>query len=164
MRLNKFGSKKKMGKTIDHVLENIAATIFFPPVLMSIYLTLAGYFLYGKYCYVITPYVIWYFVSRNYGSQGGRRIQWLRNLRVWNYYAKYFPINLIKTTKLDPNKNYLCGFHPHGYFAGVTTNFFTEATGFSLKFPNLKPWILVHRASFKIPLHREVVLAFGLYT
>lgn len=147
-----------MGKTI----ESIAATILFPPILMSTYVALAAYFLYSHY-YVIVLYAIWYFVSRNYGSQGGRRIQLLRNLQIWNYYAKYFPINLIKTAELDPNKNYLCGFHPHGYFAGFCTNFLTEATGFSLKFPNLKPWTLIHRASFKIPIHREVVLALGLF-
>lgn len=126
-----------MGRIIGYIIEITAVLLLYPTLFIGIIVSVCGYVLY-KFNFLIAFYVIWYFVSRNYGSQGGRRIQGLRDWQIWKYYANYFPINLIKTTELNANKNYLCGFHPHGYFAWVTINFFTEATGFSSKFPNLR--------------------------
>lgn len=48
----------------------------------------------------------------------------------------YFPIELIKTADLKPEKNYIFCYHPHGVISlGAISNFATEATGFSEKFP-----------------------------
>jgi len=48
----------------------------------------------------------------------------------------YFPMSLVKTEDLKPDKNYLFCYHPHGVISlGAVGNFCTEATAFSDKFP-----------------------------
>ena len=40
-------------------------------------------------------------------NRGGRRgflVNWLRNSMLGKLYANYFPIKLVKTTELDPEK------------------------------------------------------------
>lgn len=84
--------------------------------------------------------LIW---DRNISSRGGRRIDFVRNLSVWRYYCNYFPMRLIKTVDLDPRKNYIFAYHPHGIFtAGVFGNFVTNGTGFNKIFPGLTPYVL----------------------
>ncbi|XP_041820696.1 2-acylglycerol O-acyltransferase 2-A isoform X2 [Chelmon rostratus] len=66
----------------------------------------------------------WWMVAMLYGgwlwldwdtpSSGGRRSQWVRTWSVWDYFRDYFPLTLVKTVDLDPKKNYIFGFHPHG--------------------------------------------------
>ena len=81
--------------------------------------------------------------DRIISSCGGRRIDFVRNLSIWRYYCNYFPMRLIKTTDLDPKKNYIFGYHPHGIFtAGVFGNFVTNGTGFNRIFPGLTPYVL----------------------
>jgi hypothetical protein len=37
-----------------------------------------------------------------------------RELPYWQYFCDYFPAVLIKEADLDPAKNYIFGYHPHG--------------------------------------------------
>ena len=36
----------------------------------------------------------------------------------------YFPMTLVKTLDLDPSKNYVFGYHPHGEFNLIFIYFF----------------------------------------
>lgn len=45
---------------------------------------------------------------------GGRKVEWMRRLEFWRWMKEYFPMKLIKTSDLDPSKNYIFGYHPHG--------------------------------------------------
>lgn len=92
----------------------------------------------------ILGYLFWFLVyDFKRSSKGGRRWNALRNLSSWNYYRDYFPVRLIKTAQLSPEKNYIFGYHPHGVMcAGAWCNFATEATGFSKLFPGLTPHLL----------------------
>lgn len=106
---------------------------------------------------------MWYIYDYNKSSQGGRRSEWARRWPIWTYLRDYFPIELVKTTALDPKRNYLFCFHPHGVMsAGAFVNFSTEATGFSKKFPGLTPYLLVLRGQFQFPLHREYFMLSGV--
>lgn len=89
-------------------------------------------------------YLAWaYLFDSGTPSHGGRRSAFMRNLRVWKYFRDYFPISLIKTAELDPQKNYILGYHPHGILcAGAFCNFATEATDFSQVFPGITPHLL----------------------
>lgn len=89
-------------------------------------------------------YLTWaYFIDSGTPSHGGRRSTFVRSLRIWNYYRDYFPITLVKTADLDPERNYIFGYHPHGVLcAGAFCNFATEATGFSKMFPGITPHLL----------------------
>ena len=57
----------------------------------------------------------------------------------------YYPITLIKTNDLDPQRNYIFGYHPHGLFVeGATIPLVSDACGFSEKFPGIVTHLSVH--------------------
>ena len=89
-------------------------------------------------------YLTWaYLIDGRTPDHGGRRSNFMRKLRIWKYFRDYFPISLIKTTELEPTKNYIFGYHPHGVLCtGAFCNFATEATDFSSVFPGITPHLL----------------------
>ena len=89
-------------------------------------------------------YLTWaYIIDYGTPSHGGRRSNFVRCLGIWKYFRDYFPITLVKTSELDPGKNYIFGYHPHGVLcAGAFCNFATEATAFSRIFPGITPHLL----------------------
>jgi hypothetical protein len=95
-------------------------------------------------------------------SRGGRASDWVRRSRVWVYFKNYFPMFLVKTAELDPGKNYLFGYHPHGILVcGAFANFATEATDFSGVFPGIKPHLLAVNSCFWFPVLRSQLLSGG---
>ncbi|KAL1936198.1 hypothetical protein VTP01DRAFT_332 [Rhizomucor pusillus] len=94
---------------------------------------------------------------------GGRRFDWARRWRIWNYFVDYFPVKLIKEQDLDPGRNYVFGYHPHGIISlGAFANFATEATGFSEQFPGIVPSLLTLASNFRLPLYRDFILSLGI--
>ena len=88
--------------------------------------------------------IIW---DRDISSNGGRRVNFIRNSSLWNYYCEYFPIQLVKTVDLDSKKNYIFGYHPHGIMAGgAFGHFATNGSGFNKMFPGFKPYLLVMKS------------------
>ncbi|CAB1316448.1 unnamed protein product [Coregonus sp. 'balchen'] len=76
----------------------------------------------------------------------------------------YHPVyQLIKTHNLLPSRNYIFGYHPHGIFAfGAFCNFGTEATGFSKKFPGIKPSLATLAGNFRMPVFRDYLMSGGI--
>lgn len=108
-------------------------------------------------------YAGWLWLDWDTPSTGGRRWPWLRSWGVWHFFRDYFPLKLVKTVDLDPKKNYIFGFHPHGVLvAGGFGNFCTEATGFSELFPGLTPHLLMLPFWFRIPVFRDYIMCGGL--
>uniref|UniRef100_A0A3B3CQS0 Monoacylglycerol O-acyltransferase 3a n=1 Tax=Oryzias melastigma TaxID=30732 RepID=A0A3B3CQS0_ORYME len=104
-------------------------------------------------------YAGWLWLDWDTPSSGGRRSQWVRSWTVWEHFRDYFPLKLIKTVDLDPAKNYIFGFHPHGVLvAGGFGNFCTEATGFSRLFPGLRPHLLMLPFWFRVPFFRDYIM------
>ena len=102
-------------------------------------------------------------ISRNVWPFATRRSMSLRKSRVFSYLRDFFPVSLIKTAELDPSRNYVFAYHPHGVFAiGVFTNFATEATGCSTLFPGLTVWPMTMPLVFSAPIFREALLLLGL--
>ncbi|MPC29016.1 2-acylglycerol O-acyltransferase 1 [Portunus trituberculatus] len=90
------------------------------------------------------------------------RVEWVRRLPLWKHYRDFFPIHLIKTCELDPSKNYIMGYHPHGILsAGAFCNFATEGTNFSKNFPGFTPHLLTLEGHFLLPFYREFFMASG---
>ncbi|RUP49379.1 diacylglycerol acyltransferase-domain-containing protein [Jimgerdemannia flammicorona] len=82
------------------------------------------------------------------------------------HYPHHLPSSLFhpphQESELDPSKNYIFGYHPHGIISmGAFTNFATEATGFSDKFPGIKPRLLTLTSNFNLPLYRDYLMAMG---
>lgn len=91
------------------------------------------------------------------------RREWARRLRIWTYFAEYFPVKLHKTHPLRPTRKYILGYHPHGIIShGAWAAFATEALGFSEKFPGITNSLLTLDFNFRLPLYREYLLFMGV--
>ncbi|ORX61295.1 diacylglycerol acyltransferase [Hesseltinella vesiculosa] len=93
---------------------------------------------------------------------GGRRRDWVRQWPIWRGLAGYFPIHIIKETTLDPEGNYLFGYHPHGILSfGAMSIFTTEGSDWSQHFPGITPHLMTLSSNFKIPIYRDLLLSLG---
>jgi 2-acylglycerol O-acyltransferase 2 len=45
-------------------------------------------------------------------EMGGRKMMWLRRLPIWDLMRDFFPVKLVKTVDLEPDRNYVFGYHP----------------------------------------------------
>ncbi|KAI8897133.1 diacylglycerol acyltransferase [Globomyces pollinis-pini] len=96
-------------------------------------------------------------------EMGGRKVAWLRNLPLWVYMRDFFPMKLVKTCDLDPSRNYVFGYHPHGIIGvGAWVNFATEANGFSNMFHGIDLRLLTLTLNFNVPLVHDFLLAMGV--
>uniref|UniRef100_A0A665WGC2 Diacylglycerol O-acyltransferase 2-like n=1 Tax=Echeneis naucrates TaxID=173247 RepID=A0A665WGC2_ECHNA len=87
----------------------------------------------------------------------------MRKWKVWDHFRDYFPIKLVKTVELNPNKNYIFGCHPHGIMSfGAFSCFSTESCGFAEAFPGVKPTLLILAGLFRIPIYRDYIMGAGL--
>ncbi|KAG2141965.1 diacylglycerol acyltransferase-domain-containing protein, partial [Suillus clintonianus] len=115
----------------------------------------------------LAMYLIWIFCIDKSPSYGNRLTPWFRSLKVWQYFAEYYPASLLKECDLPSDRPYVFGYHPHGSLVshqGALATFATEgeSTGFSQAFPGIKPHLLTLTNNFHIPLYREVILALGI--
>lgn len=118
---------------------------------------------------IVVLYLAWVFVFDWKSPKSGffwpwiRRSNYVRHARVFDYLRDFFPVRLVKTTDLDPKKNYIFAYHPHGVFAvGCFANFATEATGFSQTFPGVTVWCMTFPFVFAAPLVREFLMLLGV--
>ncbi|EJD48089.1 diacylglycerol acyltransferase [Auricularia subglabra TFB-10046 SS5] len=100
-------------------------------------------------------------------EHGGRSNQWVRGMRIWRYFAEYYPATLKKAcfaeTDLPPDRSYVFGYHPHGIIGmGALATFATEGTGFSKQFPGIKPHLLTLASNFRLPIYREIIMMMGI--
>ncbi|CEF61038.1 Diacylglycerol acyltransferase family-containing protein [Strongyloides ratti] len=107
-------------------------------------------------------YLIWYIYDFNTPRNGSRVSYNFRNSRIWKYLADYFPIKLIKTSELNPEKNYIIGCHPHGILSiGSFVTLCTNGTNFMTMFPGIKSYLMTLHAQFFLPFRREIGIALG---
>lgn len=119
-------------------------------------------FMWTSYWWIMLFYLAWFCYDYETPSRGGRRAGWFRNSPVWPYFRDYFPIRLIKTADLDPNRNYIMGYHPHGVISvGAFCNFATEATNFSKMFPGVTAHPCTLKGQFWFPFRREYIMGCG---
>ncbi|KAI7868108.1 diacylglycerol acyltransferase type 2A [Spinellus fusiger] len=111
---------------------------------------------------LIIIYIIYIYLDKT-PEEGGRRWEWLRNRSIWKYFADYFPVRITKEADLDPTKNYIFGYHPHGIIVfGAAAGFMAEGAGFSKLYPGITASLLTLSTNFKIPFQREYLLSMGL--
>ena len=86
----------------------------------------------------------------------------LRGSILYRYFADYFPIKLVKTVDLDPDKTYLFGSHPHGILCfGAFMAFATDALDFPRLFPGIRPRLLTLKHFHYLPGIKEMLLSNG---
>ncbi|XP_028934518.1 acyl-CoA wax alcohol acyltransferase 2-like [Ornithorhynchus anatinus] len=95
--------------------------------------------------------------------RGGRTVPWVRRWCLWRRYCEYFPLKMVKTHDLPPDRNYLLISHPHGLMAHSAFGLFgTEGGDFSRTFPGLKPRLLTLNIFFWIPVLRDYLMSVGI--
>lgn len=115
---------------------------------------------------ILLPYLLYCLFSEAHldGSAPRRRSSFLRRLPLWRLYTDYFPLKLHATTSLDPAKNYIFTYHPHGIIShGAFGHFCTEhTTGFEALFPGITNTLLTLDSNFRVPFYRDFLLLMGL--
>ncbi len=136
--------------------------LFSPIVTLITFILLSWFWSFPITLTIFLFYGCWIYFDRHTDSQGGRWSDRLRQLSVCRYFTNYFPMKLIKSEDLDPNRNYIFGFHPHGAFSfGALGNFGTDATYFSTLFPKIRPHLMLLHLQFLFPFTREILLNLG---
>lgn len=115
---------------------------------------------------VLVPYLLYCLFSNAHvnGSSPQRRSHFLRRLPLWRLYTGYFPMQLHKSVDLDPQRNYIFTYHPHGIIShGAFGHFCTErTTGFETLFPGITNTLLTLDTNFRVPFYRDYLLSMGL--
>lgn len=110
------------------------------------------------------PWAIWF--DRTPERGGRRAMAWIRDNPIWRNYAAYFPVSLIKANpgmELNPKRQYLIGYHPHGILStGAQLAYGTEACGWSQLFPGLTPKVCTLVFTTRFPFLREILLSMGV--
>ena len=136
--------------------------ILSPFVILFIFIVLSYFWSLPMTLLMGLSYGSWMYFDRYTAVRGGRASNYLRQLSIWTIVSNYFPVKLVKTEDLDPNRNYIFGYHPHGRLtAGAGVNFLTEATHFSTLFPGIRPHLMTLRFNFLVPFSRELLLSLG---
>ncbi|TDL23700.1 DAGAT-domain-containing protein [Rickenella mellea] len=111
----------------------------------------------------IIVYMLWVHFWDAAPEHGGRSSQWFRSMRLWTYFAEYYPASMKKEQELPADRPYVFGYHPHGIIGmGALATFATESTGFSTAFPGIKPHLLTLASNFKMPIYRDILLFLGI--
>lgn len=125
------------------------------------------------YLIVFTPlrwltvlYVLWtWLVDSKIAERGGRPLEFMKNFIAWKYLMDYFPIRMEKASdslELDPKKNYLFCYFPHGLLpVGPFSQFSTNHGQFQELFPHHKRFCVTLGEHFRMPFFRELVLGLG---
>lgn len=128
-----------------------------------VFLVIFTYLFFTHLWLISAAYLSWLLLDWDTPEAGGRRSEWVRNWALWRHFQEYFPIQLVKTHPLPPGRNYIIGSHPHGILCiGAFCNFVTESTGFSQKFPGIRPHLATLAGNFRLPVLREYMMSGGL--
>ena len=73
----------------------------------------------------------------------------------------YFPCKLVKTADLNPNENYIMGYHPHGVYALSAFANILFSSNFQKNFPGIQPRGSTLTINFYLPIWREICMAYG---
>lgn len=113
--------------------------------------------------WVTIIYVLWtQLIDKNTPERGGRPIEWMKNCIAWKYLVDYFPIKMEVASDeviLDPKKNYLFCYFPHGLLpVGPFSQFSTNRGDFQKLFPKHKRFCVTLGEHFRMPFFRDLVL------
>lgn len=115
--------------------------------------------------YFVLVYFVWMYYdwdTCNKGGRGARWTHWIRNCGWMRNICDYFPVKLVKTTDLEPTRNYLFCCFPHGILStGVFGAFGSDVLGCKDLFPGLDIRVVVLDQHFQIPFFREYVSGTG---
>lgn len=131
---------------------------------LSICLTVKIYL--SSYAWILLIYYYWIFVLDNETPyQEAKPRKCLINSKFARYVRNYYPVRLMKSEEyeLNPNKNYLFITAPHGVLGIQSFLVFGEIFQTTKEaFPHHKSQSGLSMFYYKLPLLRELFLAFGV--
>ncbi|XP_053318861.1 2-acylglycerol O-acyltransferase 3-like isoform X2 [Spea bombifrons] len=129
----------------------------------SFFTILLLYLMFTSLWIIPVTYFTWLLMDWETPERGGRRTEWVRRWTVWSRFREYFPIKLVQSSPLSPDRNYVLGCHPHGIMSvAAFSNFATEANGFSDVYPGVRPWLAVLAGMFRLPIYRDYIMSAGV--
>jgi len=162
--VSRWMKRARLGLELERGLQKLAVLhfIFVWIILPLIMLWLPLYILCTDYWWTVLLYSIWFLYDYDTPRHGSRPQAWYRNSSIWRHFADYFPLVLVKTADLPPDRNYIIGCHPHGVFSiGAFTTMCTNGTAFEEKFPGLRSTLLTLAGQFLFPVRREIGILLG---
>lgn len=156
--------------SLQHGMELLCVTFYLSSIFFigPITFLCLPYFLYAGNIYfkiICGLYLIFLYNDWNTSETGGRGIgiRWIRDLHIWKHCINYFPIDLVKTVDLSPDRNYLICIFPHGLLSyGAALNFGCNHSKWSKLFPSVRSKLTTLPLNLWLPLTREVALSCGL--
>jgi 2-acylglycerol O-acyltransferase 2 len=119
-------------------------------VVMPMYTMLIGLWIYTAMLYfaptlwlrslllLYIPYIVLWDSSPSNGCRPFGNRSACRSVRCYKWFAQYFDMKLVKTCDLDPKKNYIMLYHPHGIISvGANTALNTNGCDFETVFPGV---------------------------
>ncbi|XP_037824412.1 2-acylglycerol O-acyltransferase 2-A-like [Lucilia sericata] len=134
---------------------------FVSMILASLILLYLNYM--GRAFLLIYLAYIYYDHKKNCSAVRGNGWKRLRNNFFTNHLRDYFPVELIKTVDLKPDRNYLLASFPHGIIGtGISINMGNNIGKWLELFPGIRPKIATLDMHFYIPFMRELFRLWGL--
>lgn len=149
---------------LDRCLQVLAAVYYGVQVSLHLTLLLLMLFIafFTEYWYIILVLIFWTWFDKETPFKGGRRFWICGAFPILKYLRDYFPVALVKTADLDPNRNYIFCNHPHGFFStGLFVNFLTDFSKKNELFPNLSFYLAAVDSHLSFPLLRDYFLGLG---
>jgi len=112
-------------------------------------------------------FLLWQLFLDNSPTKGTALVsKRLRKMAWWKYVSEYFPVRVLKTAELAPEKGpYIIGCFPHGIIPfSVFCNWFTNGTNMDEKFPGLEWRIALLKISTQIPFFAQLMKVLGAIT
>ncbi|XP_017094352.2 diacylglycerol O-acyltransferase 2 [Drosophila bipectinata] len=132
----------------------------------SYFLTAAFLIYGGLYLRTLTIiYLVYVFVDhrRTHSIMDGNGLKIFRNNWLFRHYRDYFPVQLVKTAELPPNKNYIMASFPHGILGtGISTNMGLDISKWLELFPQVRPKVATLDQNFLTPIVRGLLKSWGL--
>ncbi|XP_063909878.1 2-acylglycerol O-acyltransferase 2-like [Zophobas morio] len=123
------------------------------------------FILYTQAPFSALAYLVWLYYDKDTPDLGGRTIPWIQNNKIWYYPKSYFPSKLALAPgfNLDPKRNYLFCFFPHGIipnavYIGLTSG----VSDFQHLYPQFQVQLVILRILLFTPFWREVIMGMGL--
>ncbi|XP_030369054.1 2-acylglycerol O-acyltransferase 2-like [Scaptodrosophila lebanonensis] len=106
---------------------------------------------------------VYYDHKKNHSAVDGNGWLFNRNNAFNRNYRDYFPVELVKTADLPPNRNYILASFPHGVLGtGICINMGLDIGKWLSLFPQVRPKVATLDQHFITPLLRELLRSWGL--
>jgi 1-acyl-sn-glycerol-3-phosphate acyltransferase len=124
-----------------------------PVLAFFVYLYQSGH---GVIAMALVAIYIPRFLDGSERTANGRPWKWLWDSPIWRLCSESMGLTILREQKLDPAKQYIFGFHPHGIL--ILSRIATYGGNWEKMFPDNAVRLLGATAVFYVPLAREICL------